>query len=228
MPRVLLIEDDPALREGVELGLGRRGHEVRSADTGEAGLAALNDFRPHLLLLDLMLPGMNGIQVCQRIRENSQLPIILFTARGEDFDIVVGLESGADDYIVKPARTEVIDARIRAVLRRSVKHQGQGEASPEVHGSLTIDRTALSVTKHGRRLDLAATEMKLLLHLSAAPCQVFSRQQLLEQVWGHDHHGDGRLVDACVKRLRHKMEEDAASPRYVQTLRGFGYRFGPV
>ena len=118
MPRVLLIEDDPSVREGVELGLRRRGHEVRAVETGEAGLAALAEFRPDLVLLDLMLPGMNGVQVCRRIRESSQLPIIMLTARGDDFDVVIGLEAGADDYIVKPARTEVIEARIRAVLRR--------------------------------------------------------------------------------------------------------------
>uniref|UniRef100_UPI00117E3D7F response regulator transcription factor n=2 Tax=Streptomyces TaxID=1883 RepID=UPI00117E3D7F len=116
MPRVLLIEDDPAVREGVELGLRRRGHEVLSAATGEAGLAALAEFRPDLLLLDLMLPGLNGVQVCRRVREDSQLPIIMLTARGDDFDVIVGLEAGADDYIVKPARPEVIEARIRAVL----------------------------------------------------------------------------------------------------------------
>ncbi|BFO18586.1 hypothetical protein SHKM778_49740 [Streptomyces sp. KM77-8] len=118
MPRVLLIEDDPSVREGVELGLRRRGHEVRAAATGEAGLAALAEFRPDLMLLDLMLPGMNGVQVCRRVRERSQLPIIMLTARGDDFDVVIGLEAGADDYIVKPARTEVIEARISAVLRR--------------------------------------------------------------------------------------------------------------
>lgn len=118
MPRVLLIEDDPSVREGVELGLRRRGHEVRTAPTGEAGLDALGEFRPDLLLLDLMLPGMNGVQVCRRVRESSQLPIIMLTARGDDFDVVIGLEAYADDYIVKPARTEVIEARIRAVLRR--------------------------------------------------------------------------------------------------------------
>ncbi|WP_433543844.1 response regulator (plasmid) [Streptomyces sp. CA-294286] len=227
MPRVLLIEDDPAVREGVELGLRRRGHEVRSAATGEDGLAALEEFRPDLLLLDLMLPGMNGVQVCRRVREDSQLPIIMLTARGDDFDMIVGLEAGADDYIVKPARPEVIEARIRAVLRR-IEHTGPGRQATEVHGDLTIDRAGLTVTKAGRRLALAPSELKLLLHLAAAPDQVFSRQQLLEHVWEHSYHADARLVDACVRRLRNKIEEDSGSPRYVQTLRGFGYRFGPL
>ncbi|WP_405642101.1 response regulator [Streptomyces uncialis] len=227
MPRVLLIEDDPSVREGVELGLRRRGHEVRTAATGEAGLAALAEFQPDLLLLDLMLPGVNGVEVCRRVREDSQLPIIMLTARGDDFDVVIGLEAGADDYIVKPARTEVIEARIRAVLRRMEAPGGQRPAV-EQHGGLTLDRAGLTVTKDGLRLDLAPSELRLLLHLSAAPEQVFSRQQLLEHVWEHSYHGDARLVDACVRRLRNKIEDIPGTPRYIQTLRGFGYRFGPL
>ncbi|KOV67287.1 transcriptional regulator [Streptomyces sp. AS58] len=227
MPRVLLVEDDPSVREGVELGLRRRGHDVRSAATGEAGLVALREFHPDLLLLDLMLPGMNGVQVCRQVRENSQLPIIMLTARGDDFDVVVGLEAGADDYIVKPARTEVIEARIRAVLRR-IDDPGQGRPAVEVHGDLAIDRAGLTVTRSGHCLALAPSELKLLLHLSAAPEQVFSRQQLLEHVWEHSFHADARLVDACVRRLRTKIEDESQPPRYIQTLRGFGYRFGPL
>ncbi|WP_330241492.1 response regulator transcription factor [Streptomyces sp. NBC_00525] len=226
MPRVLLIEDDPSVREGVELGLRRRGHDLRAVATGEAGLAALGEFRPDLVLLDLMLPGMNGVQVCRRIRETSQLPVIMLTARGDDFDVVVGLEAGADDYIVKPARTEVIEARIRAVLRRLTAPAGRG--GTEAHGELTVDRAGLTVAKSGERLLLAPSELKLLLHLSASPEQVFSRQQLLEYVWEHSYHGDARLVDACVRRLRQKIEDVPGTPRYIQTVRGFGYRFGPV
>ncbi|MFF3554193.1 response regulator [Streptomyces tsukubensis] len=227
MPRVLLIEDDPSVREGVELGLRRRGHEVAATATGEEGLAALPEFRPDLVLLDLMLPGVNGVEVCRRIREAGQLPIIMLTARGDDFDIVIGLEAGADDYIVKPARTEVIEARIRAVLRR-IEEPGAGRPTVERHGDLALDRSGLTVTKSGQELALAPSELKLLLYLSAAPEQVFSRQQLLEQVWEHGYHGDARLVDACVRRLRNKIEDVPGSPRYIQTLRGFGYRFGPL
>ncbi|MFG2196863.1 response regulator [Streptomyces sp. NPDC048639] len=226
MPRVLLIEDDPSVREGIELGLRRRGHELRTAATGEAGLAALDEFHPDLLLLDLMLPGINGVQVCRRVREASQLPIIMLTARGDDFDVVVGLEAGADDYIVKPARTEVIEARIRAVLRR-IEEPG-GRPAVELHGDIAIDRAALGVTKAGKPLALAPSELKLLLYLTAAPEQVFSRQQLLEHVWEHSYHGDARLVDACVRRLRHKIGDVPGNPLYIQTLRGFGYRFGPL
>ncbi|MGZ9934281.1 response regulator [Streptomyces sp. NC-S4] len=227
MPRVLLIEDDPSIREGVGLGLRRRGHDVSSAETGEEGLALMSGFRPELVLLDLMLPGINGVQVCRRIRETSQVPIIMLTARGDDFDIVVGLEAGADDYIVKPARTEVIEARIKAVLRRLSDPVGT-RSGVEHHGELTIDRAGLSVAKNGERVPLAPSEIKLLLHLSASPEQVFSRQQLLEYVWDHSYHADARLVDACVRRLRTKVEDPASSPRYIQTVRGFGYRFGPL
>ncbi|MFE4636651.1 response regulator [Streptomyces sp. NPDC056773] len=227
MPRVLLIEDDPSIREGVGLGLRRRGHDVSAAETGEEGLELLSSFHPELVLLDLMLPGINGVQVCRRIRETSQVPIIMLTARGDDFDIVVGLEAGADDYIVKPARTEVIEARIKAVLRRLSEPSG-GRPDVEFHGELAVDRAGLTVAKNGERLPLAPSEIKLLLHLSASPEQVFSRQQLLEYVWDHSYHADARLVDACVRRLRHKIEDPDAAPRYIQTVRGFGYRFGPL
>ncbi|MFB6519119.1 response regulator [Streptomyces sp. NPDC056401] len=227
MPRVLLIEDDPSIREGVGLGLRRRGHDVSAAETGEAGLGLMASFHPELVLLDLMLPGINGVQVCRRIRETSQVPIIMLTARGDDFDIVVGLEAGADDYIVKPARTEVIEARIKAVLRRLSEPVG-GRPDVEFHGELAVDRAGLTVAKNGERVPLAPSEIKLLLHLSASPEQVFSRQQLLEYVWEHSYHADARLVDACVRRLRHKIEDPAGAPRYIQTVRGFGYRFGPL
>ncbi|MET8754463.1 response regulator transcription factor [Streptomyces sp. NPDC059104] len=226
MPRVLLIEDDPSIREGVGLGLRRRGHEVRAADTGEAGLALMGGFHPDLVLLDLMLPGINGVQVCRRIRETSEVPIIMLTARGDDFDIVVGLEAGADDYIVKPARTEIIEARIKAVLRRL--SDPVGRPGVEHHGELAVDRAGLTVAKNGERVPLAPSEIKLLLHLTASPEQVFSRQQLLEYVWDHSYHADARLVDACVRRLRNKIEDPGGSPRYIQTVRGFGYRFGPL
>ncbi|GHF29380.1 DNA-binding response regulator [Streptomyces mashuensis] len=232
MSRVLLIEDDRAVREGVTLTLRRRGHEVEAAPTGEAGLAALDTFRPDLVLLDLMLPDKSGFEVCRRIRATQQIPIIMLTARGDDIDVVLGLEAGADDYIVKPARGEVLEARIRAVLRRAAPVDGadreERPAAAETHGDLTIDRAGLLVSKNGQDLALAPSEMKLLLHLSATPGRVFSRQQLLEHVWEHSYHGDARLVDACVMRLRTKIEESTRSPKYIQTVRGFGYRFGPV
>ncbi|MGW0821118.1 response regulator [Streptomyces sp. NPDC002845] len=231
MPRVLLIEDDRAVREGVGLALRRQGHEVAAAESGEDGMAQLRSFRPDVVVLDLMLPGMTGLDVCRAIRSVDQtMPIIIVTARGDDVDIVIGLEVGADDYVVKPVQARVLQARIRAVLRRAA---GGATADPaadgipkiETHGDLSIDRAGLSVARQGVPVALAPSELRLLLTLSASPGQVFSRQQLLETVWEHSYHADARLVDACVKRLRSKMGEPAGRPRYVQTVRGFGYRF---
>ncbi|WP_121711025.1 response regulator transcription factor [Streptomyces sp. E5N91] len=228
MPRVLIIEDDRAVRDGVRLALRRQGHEVAAAATGEDGLEQLRSFRPDAVVLDLMLPGMSGLEVCRRIRAHDQVPIIMATARGDDTDIVVGLEAGADDYVVKPVRARILDARIRAVLRRvGGTTDDQGTPRTEHHGDLVIDRAGLTVTHQGRPVALGPSELRLLLTLSASAGQVFSRQQLLEAVWEHNYHGDARLVDACVKRLRSKIGESPGSPRYVHTVRGFGYRFGP-
>ncbi|WP_406674960.1 response regulator transcription factor [Nonomuraea sp. N2-4H] len=226
MTRVLVIEDDPAVRRGVGLGLRHQGHETLLVATGEDGLAELVASAPDIVLLDLMLPGMSGLETCRRIRAFSQVPIVILSARDDDVDVVVGLEAGADDYVIKPASTEVIEARMRAVLRRTTQ-AATGNAR-STYGDLLIDRVALRVLKRGEEVALAPTELKLLLFLSAAPEQTFSRQQLLEQVWEHAFHGDYRLVDACVMRLRAKIEDDLRNPRYIQTVRGFGYRFGPL
>ncbi|WP_037322103.1 response regulator transcription factor [Amycolatopsis thermoflava] len=224
MPTLLLIEDDPAVREGLCLGLRRHGHDVEPAADGEAGLRLLNARRPDLVLLDLMLPGIDGFEVCRRIRATGPVPIIMLTARGDDIDVVGGLEAGADDYVVKPVQPRVLDARIKAVLRRG----GAAGQAREQHGALTIDRTACEVTKNGEPVRLTPTELRLLLELSRVPGRVLSRQQLLELVWEHDYLGDSRLVDACVQRLRAKLEDQPAAPVYVRTVRGFGYRFGPL
>jgi DNA-binding response OmpR family regulator len=221
---ILIIEDDPLVRRGLQLALSRHGHDVRTAETGEDGLDQLRAVRPDLVVLDLMLPGMDGFEVCRRIRSASEVPVIMLTARGDDFDVVGGLEAGADDYVIKPAQPTVLDARIRAVLRRTA-------GTPDgvrVHGDLHVDTEALTVSRHGEPVPLTPTELRLLLTLSRAPGRVFSRQQLLEEVWEHDYLGDSRLVDNCVQRLRAKIETNPAAPEYVQTVRGFGYRFGPV
>jgi DNA-binding response OmpR family regulator len=224
MATVLLVEDDPAAREGLELALRRLGYGVQAAGTGEAALAGMRDAAADVVVLDVMLPGLDGFEVCRRLRRGSDVPVIMLTARGDDLDIVGGLEAGADDYVVKPVEPRVLDARIRAVLRRMVR-----AGSPvETHGDLVIDRASVIVCRAGRELSLTPTELRLLLVLSASPRQVFSREQLLDLVWEHDYLGDSRLVDACVQRLRAKIEADTSEPRYVQTVRGFGYRFGPV
>jgi two-component system, OmpR family, response regulator MtrA len=224
MTTVLLVEDDPAAREGLELALRRLGYGVRSAVTGEAALDGLSGAAADVVVLDVMLPGLDGLEVCRRLRRRSEVPVIMLTARGGDLDIVGGLEAGADDYVVKPVEPRVLDARIRAVLRR-IDRPG----SPvETHRELVIDRASLIVRRAGREVSLTPTELRLLLVLSGSPRQVFSREQLLGLVWEHDYLGDSRLVDACVQRLRAKIEAEPARPRYVQTVRGFGYRFGPV
>lgn len=212
------------VRRGLELALSRHGHGVRTADSGEEGLRVFRTSRPDLVVLDVMLPGVGGFEVCRRIRAEGETPVIILTARGDDFDVVGGLETGADDYVVKPVQPTVLDARIRAVLRRS---DGEGDGA-RVHGDLWIDTATLMVHLHGEPVSLTPTELRLLLTLSRHPGRVFSRQQLLEEVWEHDYLGDSRLVDNCVQRLRGKIEPSAAAPRYIQTVRGFGYRFGPV
>lgn len=224
MVAILLIEDDPLVRRGLALALRRHGHDVRTAETGEHGLREFSADRPDLVVLDLMLPGIDGFGVCSRLRAASEVPVIILTARGDDFDVVRGLEVGADDYVIKPVQPTVLDARIRAVLRRSVGPP-DGVRS---HGDLQIDTNALTVSLRGQTVLLTPTELRLLLTVSGAPGRVFTRQQLLEDVWEHDYLGDSRLVDNAVQRLRAKIETDPAAPTYVQTVRGFGYRFGPV
>lgn len=221
---MLIIEDDPLVRRGLQLALSRHGHDVRTAETGEEGLHQISEAAPDLVVLDLMLPGIDGFEVCRRIRSAGEVPVIMLTARGDDFDVVGGLAAGADDYVIKPARPSVLDARIRAVLRRSAGNSD----GVRVHRDLRIDTTALTVTRRGEPVSLTPTELRLLLTLSRAPGRVFSRQQLLEEVWEHDYLGDSRLVDNGVQRLRAKIETNPAAPEYVQTVRGFGYRFGPL
>ena len=224
MATVLLVEDDPAARQGLELALRRLGYDVRLAETGEAALQGSYQAAVDVVVLDVMLPGVNGFEVCRRLRRVSDIPVIMLTARGDDFDIVAGLEAGADDYVVKPVEPRVLEARIRAVLRRL----DRAGSVAETYGELMIDRGSLIVRRAGREVSLTPTELRLLLVLSGSPRQVFSREQLLDLVWEHDYLGDSRLVDACVQRLRAKIEADTSEPRYVQTVRGFGYRFGPV
>ncbi|SDN03651.1 DNA-binding response regulator, OmpR family, contains REC and winged-helix (wHTH) domain [Lentzea albidocapillata subsp. violacea] len=226
MPRVLLIEDDEAVREGLSLALTYQGHTVDAVRTGEEGLELLGSVTPDVVVLDLMLPGVDGFEVCRRIRASGDLPIIMLTARNDDIDVVAGLEAGADDYVAKPAQARVLEARIRAVLRRS--SASVTEVVAERYGDLTIDREGLVVTRFGKPVSLAPTELRLLLELSSSPGRVMSRQQLLGSVWDQGYLGDSRLVDACVQRLRSKIEDDPAAPVFVQTVRGFGYRFGPL
>ncbi len=210
----------------IELALTRQGHRVTVAASGEEGLELWQTQRPELVVLDVMLPGLDGFEVCRRIRRTDQVPIILLTARSDDIDVVVGLESGADDYVVKPVQPRVLDARIRAVLRR---HGGNTpeQADVAVFGDLSVDRSAMIVSRGGLPISLTPTELKLLVELSRRPGQALSRQQLLRLVWDHDYLGDSRLVDACVQRLRAKVELVPGDPQLIRTVRGIGYRLDP-
>jgi len=228
---ILLVEDEPAIQELIAVNLQHAGHHVIRARDAEGALGIVKSALPDLLLIDWMLPGMSGVSLARQLRQEErtrQIPIIMLTARSDDFDVVAGLEAGADDYVAKPVEPRVLDARIRAVLRRSAADQpgGPAAAAEERHGDLVIDRSALEVTKRGVPVSLTPTELKLLLELARTPGQVYSRQQILSAVWDHDYLGDSRLVDACVQRLRAKIEDVPAHPEHVQTVRGFGYRFG--
>jgi len=223
---VLVVEDEDAIAEAVRARLQSEGYQVVVASDGPDAIRLHAEHRPDLVVLDLMLPGMDGFEVCRRIRAAGTVPIVMLTARGDDIDVVSGLEAGADDYVVKPVEPRVIDARIRAVLRRGAPERaGQSTAT---YRDLVIDRAAMTVTRAGKGVAMTPTELRLLLELSGSPGQVLSRQQLLESVWEHSYLGDSRLVDNGVQRLRAKIETDPAAPVFIQTVRGFGYRFGPV
>lgn len=228
MTRILLVEDDASLRDALTMALRSHGHDVEAVHSGERCLTVLTDGgagpRPDLVVLDVMLPGIDGVETARRIRMRSAIPILMLTARDSDLDIVVGLDAGADDYVVKPVQPRVLDARIRALLRRVDRRADDAEE----WGDLRVSRDTLIVTQAGRPVDLSPTELRLLLVLTSSPGRVFSRLQLLEHVWDQDYLGDSRLVDATVQRLRAKVEPDPAAPRYIQTVRGFGYRFGPL
>ncbi|WP_091674691.1 response regulator transcription factor [Amycolatopsis marina] len=225
MSRVLLVEDDEALAEAVGLALGGLGHEVTVAGSGELALRSLLDERAEadVVLLDVMLPGIDGFEVCRRIRAESRVPVILLTARGDPIDVVVGLECGADDYVVKPAEPRVLDARMKAILRRVAAPAAPTDPLLQV-GELCIDRTAMVATRGSAELDLTATELRLLLEFAEHPGQVLSRQVLLKRVWDYGYVGDSRIVDAAVARLRAKIEEDPGNPTVLRTVRGIGYR----
>jgi two-component system response regulator MtrA len=219
--RVLLVEDDPSIREVTSLGLAAAGYRVTSCGDGRDALERFRGERFEAIVLDVMLPSLDGFEVCREIRRESPVPIIMVTARSDTIDVVVGLESGADDYVTKPFEMPELVARVRAVLRRS---SAPVEHSPIVLGDLEVDPSAFTARKGGRDLALTATEFRLLLELARRPGQVFTREVLLERVWSYDYLGDSRLVDVAVQRLRAKVEEDPARPCLIRTVRGAGYR----
>jgi len=224
--RILTVEDDDRIRQAVKLALQDEGWDVDEAETGEVALDRFRDQPAEVVLIDIMLPGIDGFEVCRSIRRQSDVPIIMVTARNDTHDVVAGLEAGADDYLTKPFAPKELSARIRALLRRSRNSDGGAMERVSV-GDLEISPDEGTVTKAGEQLHLTKTEFKLLVELASQPGKVFSREVLLERVWGYDYFGDGRLVDVHVRRLRTKVEADAASPRYVVTARGLGYKLQP-
>ena len=222
--RILLVEDDPSIREVTAIGLQAAGFEVTTASDGVEGLARAREDRPDLVLLDVMLPRMDGLEVCREIRRESTVPIVMLTARGDTIDVVVGLESGADDYVTKPFEMAVLVARVRAALRRRTREPAAPGGERLRLGPLAIDVAGRTVERDGTPIPLTRTEFDVLLELARRPGQVFTREQLLDGVWGYDFLGDSRLVDVAVGRLRAKVERDAAVPDLIVTVRGVGYK----
>ena len=222
--RVLIVDDDTALAEMLGIVLRGEGFEPVVCADGDRALALFRETKPDLVLLDLMLPGKDGIDVCRAIRGESGVPIVMLTAKTDTVDVVVGLESGADDYVVKPFKPKELVARVRARLRRTE------EPPPETLqiGDLTIDVAGHAVRRNGTSIPLTPLEFDLLVALARKPWQVFTREVLLEQVWGYRHAADTRLVNVHVQRLRSKIEKDPERPEIVLTVRGVGYKAGPA
>ncbi len=220
--KVLIVEDDNNIAQLLQLYLDKEGYDTRTASDGGKGVDVFKEFGPDLVLLDIMLPVLDGWSVCRKIRETSQTPIIMLTAKGETMDRVTGLEMGADDYIVKPFEMKEVLARIHAVLRRTMPDAG-------VQKRLSFDRLVINLESYelivdGKRVDTPPKEMELLFHLASAPNRVFTRNQLLDEVWGFDYYGDSRTVDVHIKRLREKLE--GISDKWtLATVWGVGYKF---
>jgi two-component system, OmpR family, response regulator MtrA len=220
--RILLVEDDPSIREIAKLGLTNAGFHVTTAADGREGLLHFHQTPFDLVVLDVMLPVLDGYEVCRQIRAESRVPVIMLSAKSDTVDVVVGLELGADDYVTKPFEMAELVARARAAVRRATA----GDDEPVlVRGDLEIDPGAFVARRESEELGLTATEFKLLLELARRPGQVFTRDLLLQRVWNYDYLGDSRLVDVAVQRLRAKVEEDPKEPKMIKTVRGVGYRF---
>jgi two-component system alkaline phosphatase synthesis response regulator PhoP len=224
--RILVVDDEDAIVQLITYNLKRAGYDVISASNGEDALNLARTERPDLIILDLMLPGMDGFDVCREIRKERDTPILMLTARGEEIDRVIGFELGADDYVVKPFSPRELVGRVKAILRRSRK-----EAAPEqgdetlTFGPLSINFVTYEVTRDGRRIDLTPTEYQILKVLAQHPGRVFTRDELVDRVMGPDFYGDVRTIDVHIRHLRAKIEANPSEPELIETVRGAGYKF---
>ncbi|MCL2575940.1 MAG: response regulator transcription factor [Defluviitaleaceae bacterium] len=223
--KILVVDDEKNIVDIVAFNLHKEGYDVVVARDGEACLEAFSKENPDLVLLDIMMPKMDGLEACRKIREKSQVPIIMLTARAEELDKVLGLEMGADDYVVKPFGVRELLARVKANLRRKEPTEPVSDINILKFGSITIDLGRYEIRRNDVALDLTNREYELTKFLATNNTQVFSREQLLEKVWGYEYFGDVRTVDVTIRRLRAKIEENPESPKYIQTRRGVGYFF---
>jgi DNA-binding response OmpR family regulator len=223
-PRILVVDDEPVVTEVVERYLAREGYTVRTEADGEAALRAYSEMRPHLVILDLMLPKLGGIDVCRQIREGSQTPVIMLTARGDEMDRIAGFDVGADDYLAKPFSPRELVVRVRAVLRRTLD-ASLLQSDRLVRGDIPIDPRGRAVEVAGVPVELTVREFDLLWFLVNHPGEVFTREQLLTKVWKYEWFGDASTVTVHIRRLRTKIEREPEKPRHVQTVWGVGYRW---
>ena len=221
--RILIVDDDENIAELISLYLMKECYETYIVNDGEAALKIFPEFKPNLILLDLMLPGIDGYQVCRELRATSQVPIIMLTAKGETFDKVLGLELGADDYVVKPFDSKEVVARIKAVLRRCTPAEAQPDGVIS-YDKLSVDLTRYELKVNGQVVDAPPKELELLYYLASHPNRVFTRDQLLDEVWGFEYYGDSRTIDVHVKRLREKLE-NTSDQWSLKTVWGVGYKF---
>ena len=224
--RVLVVDDEKLIVKGIRFSLEQDGMEVTCAYDGEEALTFAREQQFDIILLDIMLPKLSGFEVCQQIREFSNVPIIMLTAKGDDMDKILGLEYGADDYITKPFNILEVKARIKAIIRRTVKQEKKADTAGRIQaGDMTIERDNRRVYIEGREINLTAKEFDVLELLATHPNQVYSREKLLTMVWGADYPGDARTVDVHIRRLREKIEQNPSEPKYVHTKWGVGYYF---
>ncbi len=228
MPKILIVEDDPAVRDIVKIALEREGMTVEAVSDGETALESFRSTSPvDLAILDIMLPGIDGITLCQEIRRSSDIPIVMLTARDSETDVVVGLTVGADDYVTKPVSPVELVSRVRAHLRRRRMDAQSANLRYEFPG-LVVDLSRRRVWVEGEQVDLTATEFEILSFLAAHPGWVYSRQQIMQQLWDENFYGEARSADVHIQRIRKKIEQDPRNPRYIQTVRGIGYKFAEV